>query len=98
LRGETLKIIQDLRSAGLAVEFSLTPAKSDKQFKRAQELKAYSTLKMERSAAGDLVARIRDPRTRTETTVPPTEAAQHLKSVVQDIAGQTAGQGQRGPV
>ncbi len=37
LRGPSLKLIQDLRSAGLAVDYSLTPAKSDKQFKRAQE-------------------------------------------------------------
>jgi histidyl-tRNA synthetase len=80
LRGETLNVIQQLRSAGLAVEFSLTPAKPDKQFKRAQELKAVSTLKLERSAAGDLVARIRNLRTRSEATVPAVDVVPHLKS------------------
>ena len=40
LRGASLKVIQELRSAGLAVDYSLTPAKSDKQFKRAQEFNA----------------------------------------------------------
>src|SRR5215467_2506637 len=40
LRPDSLRFIQELRSAGLAVEYSLTPAKPDKQFKRAQELDA----------------------------------------------------------
>ena len=39
LRAASLKLVQDLRAAGYAVEYSLTTAKSDKQFKRAQELK-----------------------------------------------------------
>src|SRR5690349_5999623 len=38
LRNETLRLVQDLRSAGRSVDYPLTPAKSDKQFKRAQEL------------------------------------------------------------
>jgi histidyl-tRNA synthetase len=38
LRAPSLKLIQDLRAAGFAVEYPLTPAKPDKQFKRAQEL------------------------------------------------------------
>src|SRR5581483_7390146 len=38
LRADSLKLVQDLRAAGYTVEYSLTPAKSDKQFKRAQEL------------------------------------------------------------
>ena len=44
LRGESLKLISDLRNAGLVTEYSLTPAKSDKQFKRAMELKAAHTV------------------------------------------------------
>jgi len=54
-----LKLIQDLRSAGLAVDYSLTPAKSDKQFKRAQELKAVHTIKLERGPSGGLTAKIK---------------------------------------
>src|SRR5882757_4429098 len=40
LRGISLKLVQDLRAAGFAVDYPLTPAKPDKQFKRAHELKA----------------------------------------------------------
>lgn len=64
-RPESLKLIQDLRSAGRVVEYSLTPAKPDKQFKRAQELKAAHTAKME---AGAMV-RVRNLLTREEKTV-----------------------------
>src|SRR3954468_15686881 len=38
LRGETLRLVQQLRDKGRGVEYSLTPAKPDKQFKRALEL------------------------------------------------------------
>jgi len=66
LRSESLKAIQQLRSAGLAIDYSLTPAKSDKQFKRAQELKAAHTIKLERSETGELMARIKKLHTREE--------------------------------
>jgi len=36
LRGHSLKLIHDLRAAGLHADYSLTPAKSDKQFRRAR--------------------------------------------------------------
>jgi histidyl-tRNA synthetase len=52
------------------VDYSLAPAKSHKQFKRAQELNASKTLKLERGATGELMARVRDLRTREEKTVP----------------------------
>src|SRR3984957_1247796 len=45
LRGDSLKFISDLRATGSTVDYSLTPAKPDKQFKRAQELKARFTVK-----------------------------------------------------
>ncbi len=70
LRDASLKAISELRARGLTVEYSLAPAKSDKQFKRAQELSAARTLKLERSANGDVLAKIRDLRTREEKTVP----------------------------
>lgn len=47
LRKPSLRLIQDLRSTGLTVEYSLVPAKPDKQFKRAQELKARFTARLE---------------------------------------------------
>ena len=47
LRATSLKLIQDLRAAGFAVEYPLMAAKPDKQFKRAQELKTAFTAKVE---------------------------------------------------
>ena len=75
LRAESLRLIHTLRSGGLAVDYSLTPAKPDKQFKRAQELKAARTVRLERSETGEVQARIKDLRTREEMAVPPEEAA-----------------------
>src|SRR6266850_1566239 len=49
LRPQSLKLVQDLRAASLVVDYSLTPAKPDKQFKRAQELNATHTAKLEKS-------------------------------------------------
>ena len=59
---QSLKLVQDLRAAGFAVEYPLTPAKPDKQFKRAQELKATYTAKLE----SDSYVRIRNLKTREE--------------------------------
>ncbi len=79
-RGQSLKLVQDLRSAGLSVDYPLTAAKSDKQFKRAQELKAALTIKLEQSPAGELVARIKNLNSRTEETLSPAEAVNRLGS------------------
>ena len=78
LRAASLKLIQDLREAGFVVDYSLTPTKSDKQFKRAQELKAANTLKVERNLAGELVAKVKNLKTCQETVVPVSEAATRL--------------------
>jgi histidyl-tRNA synthetase len=80
LRTESLALIQELRSAGLAVEYPLTPAKPDKQFKRAQELKAAHTLKLERDAQGAVMAKIKDLKTREETAASPADAVSRLRS------------------
>ncbi|HWN95123.1 MAG TPA: ATP phosphoribosyltransferase regulatory subunit [Methylomirabilota bacterium] len=73
LRADSLKLIQGLREAGKAVEFSLTPAKGDKQFKRALELKAKETVRLERGADGTLSARVKNLATRDERTCAPNE-------------------------
>jgi histidyl-tRNA synthetase len=78
LRAESLKLIQELRSAGLSVDYSLTAAKPDKQFKRAQELKAAHTIKLEADPAGGLSARIRNLKSREEWSGNPVEAAARL--------------------
>ena len=61
------------------MDYSLTPAKSDKQFKRAQELKAAHSIKLERHQDGDLVAKMKNLKTREEVVVPTTEAAARLR-------------------
>ena len=74
LRAPSLKLVQDLRTAGYAVEYSLTTAKSDKQFKRAQELKATYTAKFE----GDSYVRIRNLKSREEIVAGAGDVANHL--------------------
>ena len=66
LREASAHLIHNLRSRGYAIEYSFTPAKSDKQFKRAIELNAAYTIKLERDEAGDLRVRRKDLRTREE--------------------------------
>jgi len=73
LRPESLKVVQELRWAGFAVDYSLTPAKPDKQFKRAQELKSTNTIKLERSQAGAVMAKVRSLKTREEKIFPAEE-------------------------
>jgi len=74
LRPLSLKLVQDLRTAGYAVEYSLTTAKSDKQFKRAQELKAAYTAKFE----SDSYVRIRNLKSREEIVTGAGDVANHL--------------------
>jgi histidyl-tRNA synthetase len=74
LRSQSLKLVQDLRAAGYAVEYPLTAVKPDKQFKRAQELKTANVVQLENS---DYV-RIRDLRVRKEIVVGVADAANHL--------------------
>lgn len=78
LRSESLALVQALRDAGRTVEFPLTPAKSDKQFKRALELGAARSVRLERSPNGPVTARVKELSTRTETVLPAAEALAHL--------------------
>jgi histidyl-tRNA synthetase len=75
LRPQSLKLIHDLRAAGFAVEYALTPAKPDKQFKRAQELKATYTVRLENS---DYV-RIRNLKTREEIVSGVNDTANYIR-------------------
>ena len=74
LRPQSLKLVQDLRAAGYAVEYPLTPAKPDKQFKRAQELKVAHTARLE----NDDYVRVRDFKTRKEIVAGVADAVNHL--------------------
>lgn len=76
LRSLSLKLAHDLRARGASVEYPLTQAKSDKQFKRAQELRARFTARLENATT----ARLRDLKTREEKSVPVNEVAQIFKS------------------
>ncbi len=80
LRLDSLKLIQQLRESGLTVEFSLTAAKADKQFKRAQELKATFTCKVQ-SEAGGATVKLRNLATREEKSLPPSEAVKVIAEV-----------------
>lgn len=74
LRPHSLKLIHDLRAAGYAVDYPLTPTKSDKQFKRAQELKVAHTARLE----NDAYVRVRNLKTREEIVTGIAGAANHL--------------------
>jgi histidyl-tRNA synthetase len=74
LRAQSLKLTQNLRAAGYAVDYPLTPAKSDKQFKRAQELKVGYTARVE----SDDYVRIRNMKTREEVVAGFADVANHL--------------------
>ncbi len=78
LRRESLALIEELRWAGFTVDYSLTPVKSDKQFRRAQELGAARLLAMEKTEAGEFVVRVRDLRTREEKRIPRVEVRKTL--------------------
>jgi histidyl-tRNA synthetase len=80
LRLDSLKLIHDLRSHGVSVEYSLTKTKSDKQFKRAQDLNASRTVRLERGPVGELSARLRDLRSRQEQTLSPEAVIAELTS------------------
>ena len=67
-----------MRSAGYTIEYSLTPAKSDKQFKRALELKAERTIKLERDATGAPVVRLKNLRDRSEKLLPAEQVSSAL--------------------
>jgi histidyl-tRNA synthetase len=74
LRAPSLKLIQDLRTQGFVVEYSFTPAKPDKQFKRAQELKTAFTAKLENES----YVRIRNMKSRDEVVAGAGDVANHL--------------------
>jgi len=75
LRPQSLKLVQDLRAAGYAVEYPLTPVKPDKQFKRAQELNVAHTARLE----NDAYVRIRNLKDRKEIVAGVAGAANHLR-------------------
>ena len=66
-------MIQELREAGLNVEYSLVAQKGDRQFKRAMELGARRTVRLEKGPDDAAIALVKDLTTRVEFSVPPGE-------------------------
>jgi histidyl-tRNA synthetase len=62
-RPQSMRLVQKLREAAFAVEYSLTPLKSDKQFKRALELAAKYTVRINDDGAA---IRLKNLSTREE--------------------------------
>lgn len=79
LRGPSLRLVQDLRGAGLAVDYPLTPTKADKQFKRALELNAQWTVKLG-LAGGEIKAVAKHLASREERTADPLAVVTLLRS------------------
>jgi histidyl-tRNA synthetase len=79
LRGDTLRWIQQLREGGRSVDYALTPAKSDKQFKRAIELNAAHTVRLEKSTTGGLAVRLKNLATRAETVLAASDLEQAVR-------------------
>jgi histidyl-tRNA synthetase len=69
MREASLDLVQHLREEGFAVEYPLAPARSDKQFKRAMELKARFTCQVQPTAGGGVEVRVKNLATRAEKVV-----------------------------
>ncbi|MBE7502430.1 MAG: ATP phosphoribosyltransferase regulatory subunit [Verrucomicrobiales bacterium] len=80
LRPDSLQLLQTLREAGLAVDYPLVAAKSDKQFKRALDLGTVHTVRLERTPEGQVHARVKHLASRSELVSPLAEVARHLRS------------------
>jgi len=78
LRSDSLRLVQRLRDGGRAVDYSLTPAKADKQFKRAMEIAAVRTVRLERGATEEMSVRIKTLKDRSETVLGLEEAVELL--------------------
>ena len=78
LRLQSLALVQKLRAAGSIVEFPLASAKSDKQFRRALELKAAFTLRLHAQPDGRVVALIKNLETREENRCSPADVVARL--------------------
>jgi histidyl-tRNA synthetase len=69
LREPSLELVQHLRDAGYSIDYGLVPSKSDKQFKRALELGARYTFKLEHAPGGELSVKLKNLQTREEKSL-----------------------------
>lgn len=82
VRTASLRIVQTLRDLGLSVEYPLTPAKPDKQFKRALELGARLTVRAV-PEGGELKIRIKHLDTRAEEIINEQEMRAHFSKLLE---------------
>lgn len=78
LRADSLRAIQELREAGVSVDYSLVPMKGAKQFKRAVELNAIRTARIDRPEGGGAEFVVKNLSTRDEFRVPCEMGAQEV--------------------
>jgi histidyl-tRNA synthetase len=82
LRGGSLRMVQSLREAGLATDYSFTPLKADRQFKRALEVGAAFSVKLLSDGVGDETqALARNLRTREEKSAGFSEIVSFVSAV-----------------
>lgn len=79
-RAPSLELIHQLRSAGLSVDYPLTPSRPDKQLKRALELNARHTARWIHDDRGEWRVRLKHLGTRDERDLTPREVPDHLRS------------------
>ena len=78
LRDQSLSVVQALRESGVSVEYSLTPAKGDKQFKRALELNARFTVRCQATQ----LCILKDLREQSQAELPINEALDRVAAVL----------------
>jgi histidyl-tRNA synthetase len=82
LRDASLAVVQQLRESGLSVEYSLTAAKGDKQFKRAIELASRVTVRCVQKE-GSIRCVVKNLASRAESEVASEEVVKAVGSVAE---------------
>jgi len=83
LRADSLKWLQMARDTGCPADYSFTPARSDKQFKRALELRAQFAATLERDASGAILVKLKNLQERSEERLSAEAAVQKLSQTRQ---------------
>ncbi|HYT59681.1 MAG TPA: histidine--tRNA ligase [Haliangiales bacterium] len=81
-RSDSLRLVQNLRDAGCAVDYPFDSAKLDKQLKRAVELGAGFTAKLESGRPPEAQIRLRNLKTRQEEILPQEQIPTRLRTAV----------------
>lgn len=82
LRRESLRLIQQLREAGLSVDYPLTRTKPDKQFKRALECNAGMVVRAVIRPGEPARVSVKDLKSREEVVCPLEEAVTRIKEAL----------------